>query len=86
MESKIRDEEWILSLLPFLIGGMNYVSTNNYIISILPIGRAYKNEWEMKTMSRFWYWVVKTIRSNKYCNKCCLICEYYEECKRDIGL
>lgn len=65
MESKIRDEEWILSLVPFLIGGMNYVSTNNYIISILPIGRAYKNEWEMKTMSRFWYWVVKTIRSNK---------------------
>ena len=70
----------------FLIGDMNYVCTSNYIISILPIGRADENEWEMKTMSRFWYWVVKTIRSNKYCSKCCLICEYYEECKRDIGL
>lgn len=29
MESKIRDEEWILSLILFLIGGMNYVTLKN---------------------------------------------------------
>lgn len=37
-------------------------------------------------MERFFYWLRKTIRSNKYCNKCCMVCKYYETCKNDIQL
>ena len=39
-----------------------------------------------KTMERFFYWIRKTIRSNKYCSKCCMTCKYFETCKRDIQL
>ena len=37
-------------------------------------------------MEKFVYWIIKTIRSNRYCNKFCPTCKYFETCKQDIQL
>ncbi len=38
-------------------------------------------------MNRWMYWIKKTLNLNwKYCNKFCVTCKYYENCKNDAVL
>ena len=35
-------------------------------------------------IERIKYWLAKTIKNEKQCKSCCLWCEFYQECKKDI--
>ena len=32
---------------------------------------------------RLWYWIRKTVLHARECNRCCIVCEYYEVCRND---